>query len=71
MYISKPAHDLLVLRESAKPVQEVGRKGEEAKRSQHLKVGLVGNVVELEVNHLAEVGDEVSGKDEADYQRDY
>lgn len=71
VYISKPSHDFLVLRESAKSVQEVGRKGKEAKGGEHLQVGFVGDVVELEVDHLAEVGEEIRGEDEADDQGDY
>lgn len=49
---SEPPYDLLVLREATEAVQEVGGEGKEPERAQHLHVGRVGHVIELQIDHI-------------------
>lgn len=69
-YRSKPSHHLLILCESAEAVEEVGRKGQKGKSSEHLYVCLIRNVIEFEVNHFPEVWEEIGSEHEANYQGD-
>lgn len=62
---SKPSHYLTVLSESAETIQEVGRKGQKGKGSEHLPVGLVGNIVEFEIYHFSQIWEEVGSEHEA------